>query len=356
MTDPILPNRNVTTKEIARRLQVSRATVSIVLNGRSQQRSITPETTRRVLDAAKELGYVPNIAARNLRRQRSGVIGVVLANFRMEWAEQVMTGMLDVFDQGGFTPFVATHRFDADRHRKELQAALQRHDEGVICQPLAGQEDLYREFIQRGVPLVFIGDQPLGMPETSFAAWDSGAAAKVAVEHLIKTGRKRIGHIGLDYPMRMSTARVAAYRAAVTAAGLPLDERWIVAAPPGQSLERRTEHAIDRIFAANQPHPDALFVLNDSMALPVLEILDARRIRVPEDVAVIGMGDLPLTGHRAIGLSTVREPCEQMGAVAAATVLDLVSNPLQPPIQRAIASCDLRIRRTTAGAAAAAAR
>src|ERR1700747_3159729 len=108
MSAPTSP-RTLTTKELARRLSVSRATVSIVLNGRAQQRNITPETTRRVLDAARALGYVPNRAAPNLRRQRSGVIGVVLANFRMDWAERVMTGLLEVFDPSGFTPFVATH-------------------------------------------------------------------------------------------------------------------------------------------------------------------------------------------------------------------------------------------------------
>jgi LacI family transcriptional regulator len=344
-------SRPVTTKDLARRLSVSRATVSIVLNGRAQQRNITPETTQRVLEAARELGYIPNQAARTLRRQRSGVIGVVLADFSMDWAERVMTGMLAVFDPGGFTPFVATHRFDPARQRKELMAALQRHDEGVICQPLPGQEDCYREFQGRGVPLVFLGDEPAGLPEVSSVCWDAGAAARTVVQHLVQTGRRRIGHIGFTYPLRFSQARVAAYQAVLSEAGLHCDERWSTTLPASLGASGIVAAALERAFAPGIEHPDALFVLNDHLALTALEALEQRGLRVPEDVALVGMGDLPCTAQRGIGLTTVREPCEELGRAAAETVLDLVGAPMRAPISCLISCTELMARRTSAAAA-----
>jgi len=339
--------QKVTSGFLARKLGLSRATVSIVLNGRGPERKITPKTVQRVLDAAREYNYVPNQTARNLRRQRSGVIGVILANFSMDWAERVMTGMLQVLDERRYCPFVATHRFDPERHRKELTAALQRRDEGVICQPLPAQNGIYREFLRAGVPLVFLGDRPVDMSEVSYAGWDSGPAARTAVQHLVDIGRKRIGHIGFDYPMRMTLARFESYRAVLREAGLPCNQQWIAMPPAGQDMRKILGAVLDRMFAPGVERPDALFVLNDGLALQTIELLDERGIRMPEDVAVIGMGDLPFTGHRAIGLSTMREPCEEMGRAAAQVMVQLIAAPKSAPLIQPIACCELKVRRTT---------
>ena len=96
------------------------------------------------------------------------------------------------------------------------------------------------------------------------------------------------------------------------------------------------------------PHPDSIFVLNDGLALPLLDGLCRRGISVPEDVALIGMGDLPLTGHSSMGLSTMREPVEEMGE-AAQTILKLIESPALGPIQRVISCVELKARRTTIG-------
>ncbi len=341
----------VTSAMLAEQLGVSRATVSIVLNGHGPKRKISPHTIQRVLDAARDQGYAPNRTARNLRMQRSGVIGVVLADFRMDWAERVMRGMGEVFDPGEYTPLVATHRWDVVRHRKELMAALQRRDEAVIVQPLPGQEDLYHHLLSVGIPLVFLGDRP---PETpgapalpaSFAGWDSAAATRTAVRHLIDCGYRRIGHLGFHHPMRMTQERTAAYRQVLSDAGLPVNDAWISLPPAGGAVEGTIAAEITRMLASSEK-PDALFVLNDGLALQLLEILDQRGIRVPQDLAIIGMGDLPLTGHSGISLSTVREPCEEMGRAAAHAALSLIAEPGRAPIESLIPGNELRVRRTT---------
>jgi DNA-binding LacI/PurR family transcriptional regulator len=342
----------VTSAMLADQLGVSRATVSIVLNGHGPARKISPVTIQRVLDAARDQGYAPNRTARNLRLQKSGVIGVVLADFRMDWAERVMRDMGEVFDPGEYTPLVGTHRWDAVRHRKELMSALQRRDEAVIVQPLPGQDEVYQQLMAVGIPLVFLGDRPpltasSPVSAASFAGWDSAAAARTAVRHLIERGYRRIGHLGFHHPMHMTQERTAAYRATLHDAGLPAHEEWIRLPPAGGAIEGTIAAEVERLFAPGGEHPDALFVLNDGLALQLLEVLDQKRIRVPQDVAIIGMGDLPLTGHSGISLSTVREPCEEMGRAAAHAALSLIAEPGRAPIVSLIPGNELRARRTT---------
>jgi LacI family transcriptional regulator len=339
----------ITAEELAKRLGLSRATVSIVLRGEAARRKISTKTAERVLDAARKFNYVPNHAARMLRRQRADVIGVIFPNFRLDWAERVMQGMLEALRSTRYSPFVATHNFSTDLFLKEAQAAMQRRDDALICYPLPGMNSLYKQIRSLGIPLVFIGDRPIDAEEEHCVIWDAGAAAATAVQHLIDQGRRRIGFLGLDYPMKMSQARFEAYLTVLKKQNLAINPKWIFTPPSTSTLEQIIEPGLNQMFSGAGPHPDALFVLNDGIALPALESLQRRGLKVPEDVAVIGMGDLPLTGHSAIGLSTMREPVEQMGREAAEVALKLIEEPQQDPIHRVLFCEELHGRRTTLG-------
>lgn len=339
----------VTAEKLAKKLGLSRATVSIVLRGDAVRRKISPGTTRRVLDAAREHNYIPNQAARTLRRQRTDIVGVILPDFRLDWAEQVMDGMLAVFDDSPYSPFVAIHRFDPALFRKEALSAVQRRDDALICYPLPGMNDVYEQITAMGIPLVFIGDRPLDVDQASWVIWDAGAAAAAAVKHLVDLGCRRIGFLGMDFPMTMSQARFEAYRSVLKQARLPIDEKLISLPPSTASLGDIVESGLDQMFNGPGEKPDGLFVLNDGSALPALDSLRRRGIRVPGDVRVVSMGDVPLAGHSAIGLSTMREPLAEMGRVAAEEALKLIAGPKQTFIQRVIQSNELQQRRTTLG-------
>jgi DNA-binding LacI/PurR family transcriptional regulator len=342
-----LRGTRVTSTELAGKLGLSRATVSIVLRGDAERRKIPAKTVERVMRAAERYNYVPNQIAQRLRKQRSGVVSVIVVNFRMDWAEAVMDGVLEVLEAKGLTPFVATHRNDPQRQERELLAALSRRDDGVICQPIAGHTAIYERLRKAGIPVVFLGDYPADMPHVSRVAWDSGEAARVAVQHLIDTGRRRIAYLGMHYPLHMHIARFAAYEDAIRDAGLPLNPRWVVHASAQGTLDDTLDPALARFFAPGAEHPDAIFVINDGLALPMLERLAAAGIRVPQDVAVIGMGDVPMARHVGIGLSTVVEPVREMGVEAAQAMAALIGNPALAPIERIIVSNTLRARRTT---------
>ena len=337
----------VTAEKLAQKLGLSRATVSIVLRGDAERRKISAATTERVLDAARRYNYIPNHAARMLRRQRTDLVGVILPDFRLDWAERVMDGMLDVFGRTPVAPFVAIHRFSPDLFRKEALSALQRRDDAIICYPMPGMEDVFEQIRAIGIPLIFIGDRPVDYVEANWVVWDSGEAAAVAVRHLVELKCRRIGFLGMDFSMRMSRARVQAYKSVLKEAGLPVKQQWFSMPSASKPTQQIIDEGLSHIFAGPGSGPDALFVLNDGLALPALDSLRRLGRRVPEDLKVVAMGDVPLAGQSSIGLSTMREPLQEMGREAAEEALRCIAAPDRPYIQRVIICNELRQRRTT---------
>ena len=339
--------RPVTAVDLARELGVSIATVSFVLNGLGKKNKISDKTAARVIEAAKRLNYVPNQAARNLQSSRSGMIGIILGNFKLEWAEAAMLGIQEVFDKTDYVPFVATHGFDAERNRKELLSSIKRRDEGVIAFPMPNCDDLYRNIVRAGAPLVFLGDEMEGLADINSVVWDSEPAAEAVVRHLIEIGRKRIAFFGCDYPGIAPTRRFEAYRRVLQENGLEFREEWVAFPHASLDPDEMTRLAMRKFFSDPTHTPDAIFAVCDGLALPALEYLHGAGVSVPGDVAVVGMQDLPLSSHWAIGLTTVREPVREMGRLAAQLLLDLISGDVQSPVHHEISSSDVLIRQTT---------
>lgn len=349
----------VTTTTLAQKLGVSRATVSYVLSGKAKQYKISDRTAKRVLDAARELDYQPNALARGLRLQRSGIVGFLTGSFTFDWAERVLTGMLEVLDAAGSLPFITMHRWSPELEERALSSLLTRQADGVICVPLPGREQAYRRLLDRGVPMVFLGDIPEGLEDASYVAWDVARAARKAVEHLASTGRRRLGFMAADHRTVMTRARYEAFEAVCRAAGISVRPEWVAWEPvgpfpcPAQMVERM----ISRVFAPGTEHPDGLFFGHDALAVRALDRLEAMGIRVPDDVAVVSLSDLLLSDHSGISLSTVREPSEAIGRRAAEVMLTLIeawSSSTEPPdnrrvIQELVSSDELIVRHTTAG-------
>lgn len=336
-----------TTVALARYLGISPSTVSIVLRGEAQRRKISARTVQRVREAARKFNYVPNQWARNFRRQRSGMIGVILASFRWDWAQDLHRGMLEVLEPHGYTSFMAIHLFNAERARREVFACLQRRDEAVIVAPMPGLEEVCMQARDMGIPLIFIGDRPPTIPEAHFVAWDSPADARLAVEHLVQIGRKRIGYVGFDYPMPLNQARYEAYRSVLQQAGLPTEQRWVTLLSMALPPDEIARQSVAALFESDKPSPDALFVQHDGLAVLLLDALRSRGIRVPEQVALIGMGDYPITRYSGISLSTVKEPIEEIGREAARAAVDLLARGAKAPIQRLLPCGRLMARHTT---------
>lgn len=333
--------------ELSKKLGISHATVSYVLTGVAEKKKISAATIQRVQQAAKKYNCVPNAAALALKNQRSGIIGVILVSFTLDWAEAALRGMQSVFDQTDYVPFVATHAFDFKRNEKELMSSLRRRDEGIIAFPMAGCEEIYQRIIASGVPLVFLADRIPSLNRVSSVTWAAENAVRAALDHLMAVGRRRIAFLGIDYEGLSSLHRMKAFIDGMRAAHLPLRKDWIMRLPSEIPPADSVPDAIRRLFASKKDCPDAVFAMNDSLALPALDVLEDMGISVPGQVAVIGLGNLPATRYRGIGLTTVAEPIEEMGRSAAETVQAIIKGKIKTPVHLSIESSEVIVRRTT---------
>ena len=330
---------------IARSVGVAACTVSSVLNGQAQSRRIRAETARRIMEEAERLNYVPNGLARGLRSSRTYTIGVLVADFTNEWTERLMAGIEPVFNDRSYFPLILVHHMDARREERELNLLAQRRVDGVITVPLPGNEPMYESFLNRRVPVVFVADTLATMPHVSFAAWDSESAAAAAMQHLLEIGRRRIAILNTPWATVINARRVLACERVLDAAGITVKSSWhgdIV----GQD---DVLPFLNKVFAAAGPKPDAIYCNNDGVAFAAVKALWTLGVKVPEQVAVVGMGDLPRGDESGVGLTSMHEPIEEIGRLAAETVLQLIDNPKHRRMQHLVPGVDLKVRRTTVG-------
>jgi LacI family transcriptional regulator len=354
---PPSQQRPITSSELAALIGVSRTTVSIVLRGDADRRMISAATVQKVLEGVQKYNYTPNPHAQNLRSRRSMSVSVVCSNFALDWADRLLYAMEPAVEAAGYTLFVAAHRSNTERHRRILTAAAQRRDAGVVCMPIPGQEDAYRQLVQSGIPLIFLGDYPASMPHESRVVWDASDAVRTALEHLIAIGRRRIAYVGTRHTLALHVARRTAYAQTLRDAGLSVDPALVVERPDGErEVGAVVAPAMDALLALPpDKRPDAIFCMNDGLAFEVMRQLDLRGVEVPKSIAVAGLGDLPMAADSGIGLTTVAEPVRELGQ-ACVDALNQIVRSQRDVVQQTLGTRPdaLRVRRSTVTHAASA--
>lgn len=306
-----MANREVspaTLEAVARVANVSRATVSRVVNG---DRRVRDETRSAVEAAVRDLDYVPNRAARSLVTKRSGSVGVVIPEptallFGDPFFPRVLRGISEALAEEELQLVLLMPQVRADEVRVEGYLAAG-HVDGVLLVSLHGSDPLPEDLRARGIPVV-VGGRPPSAGIT-YVDVDNQRGAGMAVQHLLANGRRRVATIAGPQDMPAGADRLAGYHEALGTAGLPVDERLVEIAD--FSLEGGRS-AMERLLA-RAPGVDALFVASDLMAMGALATLQAAGRRVPEDVAVVGFDDSPLAAQAHPPLSSVRQPIEEMG-------------------------------------------
>jgi len=341
----------VTIKTVAEHLGVSHQTVSHVLSGNAKKRGVAEITTLRVQKKAKELGYVPNLWARNLQKTRTGIVSILFDGLRQNWAERVLISAEEVLEKSGYVTMIAVYgrlpmdiKISRDTEQRKIEAILQRRDEGVICQPSPHTKKGYLLLNEQQTPLVFMGsilEDMTGLENISSVTWDCGPAAKAIVRYLAKSGRRRIAFVGGQHGVHSDAIRFEAFKEAMDEVGLPVRPEWVIWDPMTSTW---TEEMIRPLFVDPREKPDAIFAINDTFATFILEAARRLGIKVPDDVAITGMGNLTIAA--GCGMTTVREPLEEIGQNAAEVMLELLKDPAQAPIHRKISSEEVFVRNT----------
>lgn len=343
-----MKKKGITLYDVAEHVGFAKSTVAYVMSGKAADVGVAQKTVEKIEAAAAELGYVPNYWARSLARRSSGMISVLLSGLWGGWADEVMHSISQTLRTQTYTPFVAADWGDPLLFEKEVLATIQRRDEGVICHSFIGEANQYARIINSGIPLVFLGAVPLhleGLQGVNSVVWNDAPAVETAVRHLVDTGRKKIAFLGVKHGVHSDQCRFMAYEKVIKEAGLELREEWQGWMRMDQFPDSPAQENMERFFASGKERPDALFALNDAVALEVLLMAEEMGIRVPEDLAVIGMGDLPITKN--VSLSTMHEPLRELGSAAAQMVLELIDNPEKKPLNRKVDCNELVIRKST---------
>jgi DNA-binding LacI/PurR family transcriptional regulator len=299
-----------TMHDVAQRAGVSVKTVSNVVNGYPH---IRESTRARVLAAIEALDYQLNVAARNLRTGRTGIIALALPELSLPYFAELADSVIQAADAIGLTVLIEQTGSRRERELEVLSGARRHLTDGLLFSPLAlGADD--EALLDVDFPVVLLGERLF--PETvDHVTMQNVEGARAATEHLLGLGRRRVAVVGVHPGEVVGSAglRLRGYREALEAAGLPFDERLL-----GEAglWHRSTGASATARLLDSGAEPDAVFAMNDAMALGVLHELQVRGVRVPDDVAVIGFDAVDEGEYSNPSLSTVDPGREQIAETA----------------------------------------
>lgn len=326
-----------TLRQVAAAAGVSRATASRVINGGH----LVSEQTRAAVEAAiAELGFTPNPVARNLATRRTGSVALVVPepNQRLlsdPFFGHVINGLSLSLEAADLQMVLVVVRPGAG-HDRAVRYLTTGQVDGAVVTSHHREDALNRRLVESGLPCVFQG-RPLGVPDACYVDMDNVAGGRRATEHLLATGRRRIGTVAGPADMSAGIDRLTGWRQALDAAGLASDavEHGDFTLTGGAEAARR--------LIRRQPDLDAVFVASDLMASGALTELAAAGRRVPHDVAVFGFDDLGLAAATTPSLSTVVNPVEAMAVRAGRVLADLLAGG-EPPLEPVVFGADIVLR------------
>ena len=330
-------------KDIARDLGVSVITVSKVLRNHPD---VGDETRERVLARVKELDYRPNLAARSLVTGRTYLIGLVVPSLLHPFFAEIAKSLSDVLRQNGYYLIVSSSEEDPELEEEEINQLLARRLDTLIIASCRSTVDLFFRIEKQKTPYILI-DRSLPGLVANFVGVDDEAAGMIATRHLIETGCKRIAHIR-GPETSPGVRRLEGYKRALTQAGLPVVDDYIIAEPKGDvETRQRGAEAMAQLLKL-KPRPDAVFCFNDPFAMGAMNHVLDEGLRIPEDIAIIGCGNLNYDDSLRVPLSSIDQHSRRIGEEAARLTLGILTSKVAPKPETVLLKPELVMRASTA--------
>lgn len=333
---------SVSVRDVALRAGVSIGTVSNVMN---RPNKVAAATVERVQEAITALGFVRNDAARQLRAGRSRAIGLVILDVGNPFFTELVRGAEDEAARAGLSIILGNSDEKAEREATYLDLFEEQRMHGILISPFGDITARLHRLRDRGIPAVLV-DRTSADVSFSSVSVDDVAGGKLAVDHLIATGRGRIAFVGGPMEIRQVADRLEGSRRAIAAhSGVGLE---VIDTSALTVIEGRNAG----IAIAARPasaRPDAIFAANDLVATGLLQALVMQGgIRVPQDIAMIGYDDIAFAAAAAVPLSSIRQPTHLIGQTAVEILLEEAANPGLAPRQ-VIFHPELVVRESTGG-------
>ena len=317
--------KHSTIVDIAKKLKLSPSTVSRAL---SDHPDIKKETKERVRKSARELKYTPNTIAQSLKRNRTNTIGVLVPEIEHDFFSSAISGIEEVAYQAGYAIIVCQSNEKFEREVINTNVLVNQRVAGIIVSISQSTKsgDHFQEIIKRKIPLVFF-DRACEDVAASKVIIDDYASSFNAVTYLIDKGYKRIAHFAGPKELGICVKRWKGYVDALTKNGLPVMCEFV---RYGGLHEKDGYDSMDALLKEGKI-PDAIFAVNDPVAIGAFQRIGEAKLRIPEDVAIIGISNNKITSLVNPQLTTINQPSFEMGRKAAEILINIIKDGTAEP-------------------------
>lgn len=329
-------------KSIAHDLGVSVVTVSKVLHNHAD---ISAETRKRVLRRMKEVNYQPNLAARALSTGRTSLIGLIVPDLVHPFFAQVAKGISACLSAHGYSLIISSSEENPQLERREIDQMMARSVDALILASTESEQISVRKLTERELPFVLL-DRKIPDFAANFVGNDDVLAGTMATKHLIEIGCKRIAHIGGS---EVSTAldRKEGYEATLAAHGLSLSADYLIRHGRGDDSGDATGYGGMKSLLKLNPRPDGVFCCNDPIAMGAIRAVLEAGLRIPEDVAMVGCGNVHYDDLLRVPLSSVDQDAAGLGESAAKLALRIIKNKNGSAVKTVLLPTKLVMRAST---------
>ena len=308
--------KEVTIYDLARKLNISIATVSRALK---DDPVVSKKTKKKIFDLAEEMGYRSNHFARNLRNQRTDTIGVIVPRLNSYFMSTVIAGIENVANSEGYNLIISQSSESAQKEMNSVKTMFNNRVDGLLVSLAYDTEDIshFDTFYRKNIPIIFF-DRVAEKDMCTNVLIDNRKAAYEATRHLIQQGCKRIAHITATPKRNVYIERLEGYKKALAEFEVPYTDELLII---GNLSQEAGSLAAEQILAMN-PRPDGVFVANDNCAVGCMLGLKQAGIKIPDDIAVVGFNNDPVSKVVEPNLTTINYPGYEMGEVAARNLIN----------------------------------
>lgn len=326
-------------KDIAKDLGLSVVTISKVLRNHPD---IADETRERVLSRVKELDYQPNITARSLVTGRSYLIGLIVPDLLHPFFAEIAKALSAALGQKGYSLIISSSEENTELERREITQLMGRRLDALVVASSGTDLEPFRRMERHGLPYVLIDREVPGL-SANFVGINDQAAGLIATEHLIEQGCKRVAHIrGRDNSTGMR--RFEGYKTALKRHRIPYSPSLVVSRTVVDIDSTKMGAEAMRLLLKEKPIPDGVFAYNDPLAIGAIDVALDAGLRIPEDIAIIGCGNLHYDSSLRVPLSSIDQNSQQIGERTAEVLLNMLGSKIPPQPRSLILEPSLVIR------------
>lgn len=315
--------KRVSLKDIAQATNLSKTTVSFILNGKGEENNISKDTIAKVLETARRLDYKPNILAKSLLSGRSNMIGLIVPRITDTFFAQIATEVEKEAGSHGYTVVYGSSEEQPEREQKLIDTFTGQQVDGLIIASSLRNEDGIRRLNAEKYPFVLI-DRYYPSVDTSHVTVDNEPASYRLVEQLIERGYRRIALVTITPYLDLMQARAEGYRRALADHGIPYDDA-LVAEAEADTMENGVRTIIDRLLNMS-PKVDAIYFTTHYLASLGFKCLKDRKVAIPQDMAVCCFGDSPYLELFEPSITAIPMPATQMGKEATGILLQQINS------------------------------